>query len=998
MRCHPPAARVFASVLALWFSVVPVAYAQDQKTKITELEKQLADLQKELDALKATPTAKKKLGIADESKWQRLSSSALSPDGKWYVHRIGTAEGPGNVILKQVGTDKVTTYPGGMGGTVAFSNDSKWLAFSVMAGPARGPMGTGGPPPGPTPPGGTLTPPRPSGKIVLVDLAKGEKTEFDGIRSFQFNGEACTHLAMRKAGEGASDLLLRDLAAGTTLTLGNVGDFDFDKKGDWLVMLIESQGQIGSGIQIRDMKTGILTPIETDQASYSSLSMTEDTTAFTVLKSVDDPKYDGKVTIVLGFTGVGAKPTKFEFDFRKEKTFPKDTGVSTQRPATWNDAKDTVFFGTSEQKLKTAGSTGSATAPTGPVGPGGAVGTGGPGQGPTRTRPPGVTPPGTTIPAGATSTANTGKPDLVVWHWKDERLQPMQQVQAGVDKMRTDLVSYSFKDKKFNKYTDETVRVAQIAPQQKYVIGSDTKKYQLQGSLDGKVFRDVYVIDVATGTRKLLLEKARYLSAVSPTGTHLLYYLDGQYRVADLATGKSTTITDKVPTSFIDTEDDHNVDKPPTRSLGWTVDGKSVLLSDRWDIWSVAIDGSKSVNLTGNGKKDSIRYQALVQFDPDLKGIDLSKPTFVTMYGEWTKKSGFGRLEATPGTVAPLVWEDAQVGTPSKAKKADIFAFSKQTAIESPNIYVASATFKDAKKMTDTNPQQKDYAWSSGVKLIDYKATTGERLQAALYLPADYKPGQKYPTIVYIYEKLSQELHGYTPPFASGSGFNRSIYTSNGYAVLQPDIRYRLNDPGKSAVECILPALDAAIASGVVDGSKVGLQGHSWGGYQTAFMITQTDRFKAAVAGAPLTDLVSMYSSVYWNSGSANQPIFESSQGRFTGGYWEQQDAYLRNSPVYNAMKVTTPLVILHNDKDGAVDFTQGIEYFNTLRRLGKPVVMLQYKGENHGLALPANRKDYTTRMKEFFDSYLMGTPAPDWWKEGVPYLKMDEYLKKRNP
>ena len=237
-------------------------------------------------------------------------------------------------------------------------------------------------------------------------------------------------------------------------------------------------------------------------------------------------------------------------------------------------------------------------------------------------------------------------------------------------------------------------------------------------------------------------------------------------------------------------------------------------------------------------------------------------------------------------------------------------------------------------------------------------------------------------------------MHRYQPPSVSAVG---SIYTSAGYAVFMPDIAYKLNDPGVSAKECILPALDAAIATGVVDGDKLALHGHSWGGYQTAFMVTQTDRFKCAIAGAALTDLVSMYSSVYWNAGMANQPIFESSQGRFTGGYWDLQEAYIRNSPVYHAKKVTTPLLLLHNDKDGAVDFTQGVEYYNTLRRLQKPVVMLQYKGENHGLAKPENQKDYAVRMREYFDHHLMGKPAPDWWTAGVPHLKMDDHLKGRD-
>jgi len=273
---------------------------------------------------------------------------------------------------------------------------------------------------------------------------------------------------------------------------------------------------------------------------------------------------------------------------------------------------------------------------------------------------------------------------------------------------------------------------------------------------------------------------------------------------------------------------------------------------------------------------------------------------------------------------------------------------------------------QNATRITEANPQQKEFLWSSGVRLIDYVSAKGKKLQAALFLPAAFEEGRKYPTIVYIYERLSQNLNRYFLPTANG--FNKSYYTSQGYAVLMPDITYVLNDPGRSAVWCVLPALEAAIASGVVDGERVGLQGHSWGGYQTAFLITQTEAFRAAAAGAPLTNMISMYSSIYWNTGIANQAIFESTQGRFTGGYWENPEAYIRNSPVFNAQKVKTPLLLLHNDKDGAVDFNQGIEYYNTLRRLKKPVVMLEYVGENHGLQKPANQKDYTVRMKEFFD------------------------------
>jgi dipeptidyl aminopeptidase/acylaminoacyl peptidase len=349
-----------------------------------------------------------------------------------------------------------------------------------------------------------------------------------------------------------------------------------------------------------------------------------------------------------------------------------------------------------------------------------------------------------------------------------------------------------------------------------------------------------------------------------------------------------------------------------------------------------------------------------------------------------------------------LAWDDAGYARLMKAKRADTLIYARETLKDFPDLHAADASLKGGHRLTDGQAQLAPYAWSSGARLIDYAsdapgAGKGKKLQAALYLPANYEPGRTYPTIVYIYERLSDEFNRFAQ-LDIAHRVNRAFYTSQGYAVLTPDISYTINDPGMSAVWCVLPALKAAIATGIVDPAHVGIQGHSWGGYQTAFLITQTNMFKAAVAGAPLTDMISMYSLVYKNTGGGNMAIFESSQGRFRGGYWDNWEAYVRNSPIAHASKVSTPLVILHNDKDGAVDFTQGIEYYSTLRRLKKPVVLLEYVGENHGLSKPANKIDYMIRMKEYFDHHLKGAPAPDWWTEGVPRLKMDTHLKGRQP
>jgi dipeptidyl aminopeptidase/acylaminoacyl peptidase len=972
-----------------------------REKEIADIERQLVELNKKLADLKKgdSTSSLKPLQLSDAATWRTIAVTNVSADGKWLGYRVGPAEGDGEIVLRATTGDKETNWPAGGGaGMLAFSRDSKWFAFTVNP-PAK----RDGPPAA-----------RPAGqsKVVLVNIASGTKTEFEGVRRFGFSGEAATHLALHRSAADApvgppsatppgptatppssstgTDLLLHDLATGAQLNLGNVADFGFDKKGRWLALLIDSPGQTGNGVQLRDMTTAALVPLDTAKASYRSLSWTEKGDGFTVLKGVANtagaassaggaspaasaPGASDKLYSVLGFTELGANTRKTVFDPRENADFPKNMTVSPNRSPAWAEDLSGLVFGIHELKKKDEPKK----------------------DEPKKDEPKKDDKAGPAAKDGpASSGAGKDKPDLVIWHWADERLQSQQQVQATTDKLFSYLAVYRVKDKKFARLADDSLRQVTAAPQNRWAVGLDAKPYQRMSTLDGRRYQDVYVIDMHTGAKRKVLTKNRWYFGTSPDGTHFLYYADGHFHTFDMALGKSFAITEGVSASFVDVEDDHNVDKPPRRHVGWTKDGTNVLLSDGWDVWSIGVHGDKAVNLTVDGNREAIRYGVPFTLDPEEKGTDLSKPVYIPMHGQWTKKAGFGRIDPGKTGVTRLTWDDAAFGRLIKAREADVFLFTRETYKDYPDYCVTDGSFKDPRRLTRANPQQDKTAWCGGVRLIDYSSTKGERLQATLYLPANYEKGRQYPTIVYIYERLSDNIHRYAPP--SASGFSLALYTSNGYAVLMPDIKYHINDPGKSAVWCVLPALDAAVATGVVDRGRVGLHGHSWGGYQTAFLITQTDAFKAAVAGAPLTNLVSMYSSIYWNTGSANQPIFESSQGRFSVQYWDDLDAYVRNSPVYHAKNVKTPLLLLHNDKDGAVDWNQGIEYFNTLRRLDKPVVMLQYKGENHGLAKPANRKDYSVRMREFFDHHLQGKPAPAWLKEGVPHLQLEEHLKDR--
>ncbi len=988
-------------------------------------------------AQQTTPSrGTKQLQAADLKAWKSIRQSVLSNDGKWFAYVLAPNEGDANVIIRSTGADgKEMKFPigdaggggagGGAGGgsaSLSISGDSRWVAFTVYPPSTNGRGGRGAGRGGP--PGAAAAPPAAptQNKMALVNLATGEKKDFDRVRRFVFNGDKPTWVAMQsypaqsapagaaapaaggRGGAGGapqarvdgSDVVLYNLSSGDAVNVGNVAEFSFDDTGEWLAYTIDARDQIGNGVQLRNMRTDVVRAVDSDHALYRHLVWSDSAYALVVLRGKADSTTHDTLFSVVSFNNVSVpSPKKVVFDPAQHSDFPKGMKIVADRAPRFSDDLGTLFFGIREAKKAPAND---RTVAANGRGNNNMIQAGAPGVGGTVNQP-------------RVSDTPDDNPTLILWNAKDPRLQSQQIVQEAQDRAFNYLSFYRVADNKFVRLSDDALRTVSTAGHDHFAYGVDTHDYDQQASYSGRRYEDLYAVDLKAGERKLLLKK--HLASVtlpSPDGRNLLYWGDdAKWWIGDVATGEKHLLMKNPPTVFADTSDDHNnLVPPPVPPLGWSKDGSAVLLSDGFDVWKVPVHGGAPVNLTGNGKKEQIRYQRVYAFDNDrpavsggrggrggqaANGIDLSKPVYFSTYGEWTKKEGVSKVDPSKPGAQRLVWDDAKLAY-QKAKDADVFVYTRQTAIDFPNYYVTDASFKPGQQITDANPQQKDFAWTSGVKLISYTTAKGDKLQGALYLPANYEPGKKYPLLVTIYEKRSNLANSYVT-LNETSTPNRSIYTSHGYAVLDPDIVYKINDPGMSAVWALVPAVKAAVATGIVDSAKVGLWGHSWGGYQTAFMVTQTNIFKAAIAGAPLTDMVSMYSSIYWNSGGTNQAIFESSQGRFKGNVADNYEAYIRNSPVFHAKNVKTPLIILHDDKDGAVDFNQGITYFNTLRQMGKDVILLEYVGENHGLARPVNQKDYAMRQRDWFDHYLMGTPAPDWMTKGIPRIQMDDYWKQ---
>ncbi|NRF40753.1 S9 family peptidase [Pedobacter foliorum] len=580
---------------------------------------------------------------------------------------------------------------------------------------------------------------------------------------------------------------------------------------------------------------------------------------------------------------------------------------------------------------------------------------------------------------------------LDVWSYKDDYLQPMQLKNADKEAKRTYLTSIEIfnSDVKVVPLTDPKLPEAKLIDEgnSNFVLASTDFGNRIQSQWSGNAIKDYYLVDTKTGARKKIIAGLMGNATASPSGKYVLYFdkKTSNWYTYNTLTAKVTHLNNGLSVKLVDEENDVP-DQPDAYGVAaWTEEDKAVLLYDRYDIWEFSPDGKGAPqNITnGYGRQNNItfRYQKL---DSNSRFLSKREVVLLDAFNNITKENGYYRKNIGDNKSPELVvMAKFKYSNLSKARGEERYIYDKANYTNSPNVFV-STDMKTEVKLSNTNPQQQNYNWGTA-ELVNWTTPKGFKSDGILYKPEDFDPAKKYPMIVYFYEKLSDGLYTYQAPAPTPSRLNISYFVSNGYLVFAPDISYENGYPGKSAEEFINSGVEFLKKNSWVDGSKIGIQGQSWGGYQVAHLITKTNMYAAAWAGAPVVNMTSAYGGMRWESGMNRQFQYEKTQSRIGATLWEKPELYIENSPLFALPKVSTPVVIMANDADGAVPWYQGIEMFTGLRRLGKPVWMLNYNNEAHNLVKRQNRKDIQIREQQFFDYYLKGSKAPAWMTQGIP-------------
>jgi dipeptidyl aminopeptidase/acylaminoacyl peptidase len=573
-----------------------------------------------------------------------------------------------------------------------------------------------------------------------------------------------------------------------------------------------------------------------------------------------------------------------------------------------------------------------------------------------------------------------------VWHWRDPMIKPQAKVDWKKNKKKTFRAVYRVSKKTLVPLGDKELDDISIPHNDAITLASTRVPYMVESTWTQR-FKDYYLVNLKNGKRKKVLTRHQGKVQLSPLGKYLVYFSDGHWYLLTVATGKKRNLTAALDVPFANEDHDYPSPAPSYGISGWLERDKGVLVYDKYDIWLFHTKSGKFECLTaGYGRQNHIDFR-VVKTDPDQKFFTAPEELLLKAHSHRQKTTHFYKLPLERPELVQLVDGQKKFRFVKKAKEANVYLYSRESYTEFPDLRVTDSAFGQSEKVTAANPQMKEFLWGSA-ELVEWKSADGVPLQGIVMKPENFDPNKRYPVLVYYYRLISQRLFDFSRPVVNHRPCF-PFYTGNDYVVFLPDIKFKIGTPGFSATKCLVPGVQKLVDMGIADPEAVALHGHSWSGYQTAFVITQTDVFAAAIAGAPVSNMTSAYSGIRWGSGLARQFQYEVSQSRIGGSLWQYPEKYIENSPVFFANRINTPLLMMHGDVDGAVPWYQSIEMYLAMRRLGKECVFLQYNDEPHHLKKYPNKLDYAKKMKEYLDYYLKkAIPAPKWIGEGMKYQK----------
>lgn len=889
---------------------------------------------------------KKPLDHSVYDSWQSITSPQISDRGNVLTYLISPQQGDTTLVIRQNRNGREIRIPRGCKARI--SADEHFVIctikplFSVIR-QARIKK--------------TKTEKMPKDSLAIINLTNGKIKKFRDIESFGFakrGGSAVAFLStdttliqkkFRNNKDVGKPLLIYHLQTGVIDTVRYVKSYTFNRSGDWLTYTLQPKKK-KTLVGVYDVPARLQTVVS-DTCVYHSLPKYNFSGNEMLFLASQDTASSGSKKSYLWRLKRGEQKAKLLMAPTDVRNMPSGWGLSENSSPYFSRDGKRIFAGISQY-----------------------------------------------IAPNDTNIVSFESPSIDIWNYDAAELPPMQKANRSSIARRTCLGIYDETAHQLIPLTHSLLDKVYLVQEGNAPIAysKDITRTIVSTQWDIQAPEDISLIDLRNGMRKLVASPACSQLTASPGGKFLAWFdlKARNWMLYSVATGQTRNITEKLRVNFWDEQADTPSFPEPYGMAGWTQNDKELLIYDRYDIWQISTNDGSAINLTGaEGRKTlrTFRYLNTKDSDDD-QSIAPNERLLLSVFDTKTKMHGFASTSVTSRTApAVAVLDGYSYSYPIKARIAETYVYTRGNFQKPMDVYLTDNRWHTQKQLSHINPQQKNYNWGT-VEQIHWTAYDGTPQEGMLYKPEDFDAKKKYPVLIYFYERNSDNLYNYITPQPSWSIINITFYVSRGYLVFVPDITYKTGIPGECAFNSICSGAEALAANSWVDKDNMAIQGQSWGGYQVAYLVTRTRMFKAAGAGAPVANMTSAYGGIRWQTGMSRQFQYEQTQSRIGRNLWDSPETYIANSPLFKLPNVTTPVLIMHNDADGAVPWYQGIEMFMGLRRLGKPAWLLEYNDEAHNLRQRRNRKDLSIRLQQFFDYYLKGAPEPSWMKNQLSILR----------